>query len=179
MMDHKYQVTLLNIDPNIPRGQYPLMIADARGTGLDNSSFDLAFSNSVIEHLRSWDDQAKFASEMTRVGRSVYCQTPNFWFPIEPHLLTPFVHWIPGFTKSYRLVRYCTVIGWLAKPTRKAFEDELSNIRLLTSKELRTLFPECEIWVERFLGLAKSFSVVAKCSALDSRRRPPLGSHAA
>jgi hypothetical protein len=162
MMDHCYQVTLLNVDPNIPCGRYPLMIADGRNTGLDGSSFDLAFSNSVIEHLPTWEDQALFAAEMIRVGRAVYCQTPNFWFPIEPHLLTPFVHWIPGFTRNYWLVRHCTVAGWVIKPTREAFEREFSNIRLLTSGDVRALFPECEIWTERVLGLAKSFSVVRK-----------------
>jgi hypothetical protein len=170
MMDNSYQVTLLNLDPAIPAGRYPLMVADARNTGLAESSFDVAFSNSVIEHLPTWEDQKQFAREMSRVGKTVYCQTPNFWFPVEPHLLTPFVHWIPGFTKNYWLMRYCTVTGWLMKPTREFFDQEFSTIRLLSSAEFRTLFPDCEIWTERVLGLAKSFTAVSKQSLLQPSR---------
>jgi hypothetical protein len=97
---------------------------------------------------------------MSRVGKTVYCQTPNFWFPVEPHLLTPFVHWIPGFTKNY----------WLMRPTREFFDQEFSTIRLLSYAEFRTLFPDCEIWTERVLGLAKSFTAVSKQSLLQPSR---------
>jgi len=168
MIDDRYQVTLLNFNPDVPCGRYRLMVADGRNTGLADSSFDLAFSNSVIEHLPTWEDQRRFAAEMARVGNAVYCQTPNFWFPIEPHYLTPFVHWIPGFTNNYWLVRYCTVTGWLVKPTRQACKEHLSSIRLLSLADLRALFPDCEIWTERVLGLAKSFTAVRKPTPLSS-----------
>jgi hypothetical protein len=35
------------------------------------------------------------ARETVQVGRSYYLQTPNFWFPLEPHYGVPFIHWLP------------------------------------------------------------------------------------
>src|SRR4029077_755886 len=59
-----------------------------------DSAFDVVFSNSVIEHVGGPVGQNAFASEVRRVGRSYWVQTPNYWSPIEPHLLTPFIHWM-------------------------------------------------------------------------------------
>jgi SAM-dependent methyltransferase len=67
------------------------------GTSMDypNKSFDLVFSNSVIEHVGDLENMRKFAAECVRVGRDIYIQTPNLWFPVEPHLVTLFIHWLP------------------------------------------------------------------------------------
>ena len=61
-----------------------------------DKSFDLAFSNSAIEHVGSEENQFKFAREMMRVGKRIYCQTPSRLFPIDPHLTAPFLHWLPN-----------------------------------------------------------------------------------
>jgi ubiquinone/menaquinone biosynthesis C-methylase UbiE len=97
-MKYPADVTLINISDNwltLPATScthYTAVLGDARRTGYPDSCFDLAFSNSVIEHVGSEADAAAFAHEMQRIGRAFYCQTPNKWFPIEPHLGTLFLH---------------------------------------------------------------------------------------
>jgi hypothetical protein len=123
--------------------------------------FDLAYSNSVIEHMGTWERQREFASEISRLGRRIYCQTPNRWFPIEPHYLTAFLHWLPRPWFGYIAHRWLTLQGLTQKPSRN---ESLSTrhkeaVRLLSKRELRKLFPECQISVERFLGWPKSYAI--------------------
>ena len=58
------------------------IIGDGRDlTQFSDRTFDIAFSNSAIEHLSSFESQGRMASEIQRVGRAFWVQTPNFWFP--------------------------------------------------------------------------------------------------
>src|SRR3954453_337970 len=61
----------------------------------EDKSFDVAFSNSVIEHLFTADAQRAMAAEVQRVARAYWVQTPNFWFPMEPHFLVPGWQYLP------------------------------------------------------------------------------------
>ncbi|MBC8844888.1 class I SAM-dependent methyltransferase, partial [Escherichia coli] len=67
---------------------------------IDDQQFDIVFSNSVIEHLYTWENQEKMAKEVLRVGKYHFIQTPNYWFPIEPHWVFPFFQFLP---KSIRI----------------------------------------------------------------------------
>jgi hypothetical protein len=69
----------------------------------ETKSFDIVFSNSLIEHLPRELQQA-FAAECQRVGRHFYIQTPNKWFPVELHILLPIIHWLPLRTTLVYLV---------------------------------------------------------------------------
>jgi SAM-dependent methyltransferase len=155
------RMTLLNVGrspENLPPA-FTYIQGDGRNTGLPDASFDLAFSNSAIEHVGSFDDQQRFASEMLRLGRRVYCQTPNKWFPIEPHFLGLCVHWLPRKWFTHFVDRYLTLHGWRYKPDAKASAALIDSIRLLTRAELLELFPGCAVRTERFMGLPKSFVV--------------------
>jgi len=156
----RQNVVLLNIDEQrVPPG-FVSMKGDARKTEFPDKSFDLAFSNSTIEHVGTWEDQQAFARELVRVGKRVYCQTPARSFFFEPHYFTPFVVWFPSLLKQYWFVRYCTYYGLRWKPTREQVKDFQAHLRLLNRAEMQRLFPDCEIREERFLGMTKAYVAI-------------------
>lgn len=128
-----------------------------------DGAFDIVFSNSVIEHVGAPERQQLFAREIARVGRAWWVQTPNRWFPVEPHLLTPFLHWLPAGTRAWMARRF-TVWQWVTRPSadRREFyiEHFLNDVRLLGPAEMRALFPGARLVRERFAGLTKSLVVV-------------------
>jgi hypothetical protein len=157
-------VTILNTqitERTTTHDKYSFVQGDGRRLTYNDNSYDLVFSNSVIEHVGRFDDQRMFAEEMRRVGRMLYCQTPNKWFLVEPHLITVFVHWLPRNLQR-KLIRWFSVWGWVEKPSGQQIEQFLDTTRLLTYRELKSLFPDCEIVRERFLGITKSFVVVRR-----------------
>jgi hypothetical protein len=150
------QVTVLNIR-SAGRLHPPLVsvIGDAKAAPFDDFSFDIAFSNSLIEHLVDWESQRSFAAEVKRLARSYFIQTPDRRFPVEPHYVTPLIHWLPQSARRL-LVRNCTVWGILRRPSREYVDQVVAEIRLLDKMEMAKLFPDAQIRSERFLGLSKS-----------------------
>jgi len=121
-----------------------------------DKSFDVAFSNSVIEHLFTFENQRKMASEIRRVARAYWVQTPNFWFPIEPHFHVPGWQWMPVAMRVALLRR--RRCGWRGPCSSVEMAKALvTEVRLLTAREMRELFPGATLWRERFGGLTKSF----------------------
>ncbi len=155
------QVTLLNISPrpeHLPPN-FTYIQESATDLPFPDRSFDIVFSNSTIEHLRDRVSQESFAREALRVGRGVWVQTPARWFPIEPHLITPFIHYLPKCLQR-SLLRNFTVWGLIARPDRSDVDRFLDETLLLTARDMRALFPGCELRRERVLGLTKSLIVV-------------------
>src|SRR5665648_318962 len=117
---HMAHVTIVNIERPAIVDELPswMEFRLATGTALPfaDESFDVAFSNSAIEHLGSLAAQRSFATEIARVGRSYFVQTPSIAFPVEPHYLTPFVHWLPKGVRR-RLARRFTLWAWITHPT--------------------------------------------------------------
>jgi hypothetical protein len=150
-------VVLLNLDQQeVPPG-FVVAKGDACKTHFPDQSFDLAFSNSTIEHVGTWEDQKAFAKELRRVGKRLYCQTPARSFFFEPHYFTPFVAWLPHLLGYYWFVRYFTYYGVKWRPSREQVKDFQAHLRLLTYSEMRQLFPNCTIRRERFLGMTKAY----------------------
>ena len=142
-----------------PRPNVAWLHADGRRLPFADRAVDVVYSNSVIEHLSTWTAQQAFAHEITRVGRRYYVQTPNKWFPIEPHLLTPFVQFLPMPLRK-ALARNFTLWGWIIRPTPAEAHGMVGHIRLLDERELRRLFPDARIERERVLGLTKSLIAI-------------------
>jgi SAM-dependent methyltransferase len=105
----------------------PYVRGDACALPFDDASFDVVFSNAVIEHVGNRDRQRAFVSEAIRVGRRVFITTPNRRFPIEVHTRLPFVHWLPDA---------------FSHPVYRAVGKEIGpEVELLTRRSLAALFP--------------------------------------
>jgi hypothetical protein len=164
-------VTILNLHPTTSTSNKRIFIVIGDGTDLkyEDQCFDIVFSNSVIEHLGTVEPQQRFASECARVGKRLWIQTPARSFPIEPHFLTPFIHFFPKSWQK-KLLRNCTVWGWLVRPSDKQIEDALDEIRLLSETEMRDLFPDCSIKREKILGFTKSYIAVRNRPRMDANK---------
>ena len=140
---------------------HDLVVGDGRRLPFADKSFDLAFSNSVIEHVGSLADMENFAAECDRVAKKIYVQTPNHWFPIEPHLVCAFIHWLPR--KIYRKVSFLSLnyalFAWRSASLNRIFYEEFDGVRLLRRSQVATLFPNRKIDREKVMGLTKSFIV--------------------
>jgi len=135
------------------------------GDGADLSrfadrSFDVVFSNSVLEHVGSWQRQELMAKEIERVGKAHFIQTPARYFPLEPHFLFPFFWFLP---ERLRVKLACTIpLGWYPRLKHPAEAREfLTNFLLLTRAQFKTLFPRSRIESERVLGIVKSYIAIS------------------
>lgn len=151
------QITAVSIDP-VPTFQqaYPdvkVVIADGKHLPFPDHSFDIGFSNAVIEHVGSRDEQRKLVAEMLRTCQRVFIATPNARFPVDPHTLLPFAHWLP--TRIWH--RVLRIAG------QKAWAD-LDRLNPLDARALRALFPPSipvRIVRQRLLGLASVIIAIA------------------
>jgi hypothetical protein len=158
------KLTILNLDaiPDLAEqngGRHEIVTGDGTNLPYPDGTFDIIFSNSVIEHLGTFERQRKFAEEARRVGRHLWVQTPARSFFMEPHLIAPFVHWLPRGVRK-KILRYGTPWGWITKPTKDDVDDFINEVRLLNYSEMKSLFPDCHIHKERILGLTKSYVAV-------------------
>jgi hypothetical protein len=145
----------LTPDPTSPWLSTPnVTVATADGTALPftDREFDVAFSNSVIEHVPPERQQA-FANEISRVANRYWVQTPNRYFPIEPHYQVPLFQFLPDRVRRWLNSRF--TLGWQGK-------GEWEEITLLGAGDMRRLFPDAEIHRERVLGLTKSLIAVRR-----------------
>lgn len=158
-----FPVTLINLRfPDrdmLTASRFSAVEGDATQLPFSDESFEIVFSNSVIEHMTTMERQQAFASEARRVAKKLWIQTPARSFPIEPHLLTPFFQYFPNSLKRH-VVRHFTLWGLLTKPNQAEVEEMLCDIRLLTYREMKQLFPDCKILRERVLGITKSYVAV-------------------
>jgi 2-polyprenyl-3-methyl-5-hydroxy-6-metoxy-1,4-benzoquinol methylase len=124
-----------------------------------DKSFDVVFSISVVEHVGDWSKMKQFAAEAKRIGRSYFIQTPYFWFPVEPHARTPFLHWLPQ-SWAYRIVMAKRCGYWPKAGSVSEAVDTLQSARMLDYGQFAALFDDAPIERERFLGLTKSLVAV-------------------
>jgi hypothetical protein len=134
----------------------------------DDGEFDIVFCSSVIEHVTGPKEkvgkirdtavfeaeavplQQKFASEIRRIGRGYFVQTPYKHFPIESHTNSP------GLVML--LPRAAQLEIWKRWPTCRHAPD----FHLLTVKDMKRFFPGAEIHLESALGLTKSIMAVKR-----------------
>ena len=133
------QITILNLTK--AKVQYPnfeSVIGDATELSqYEDKVFDIAFSNSVIEHLYNKENQIKMANEIIRVGKYHFVQTPNKYFFMEPHYLLPFFQFLPKKLRYFILTK--TKLSRNMKWNEKAAKQYLEEIRLISNKEYKEL----------------------------------------
>jgi hypothetical protein len=155
------EITVVNLRPagDQERTWLNWIVGDACSTDFADNSFDIVFSNSLIEHLGNWEMQRKFALEVGRLAPRYFVQTPDKLCPIEPHFVTPFIHWLPKEIRR-RLIRNWTVWGLMARPSSSYCHDICDEIALVSRREMQVLFPGATIRCERMAGIPKSLLAV-------------------
>ncbi len=103
------------------------VVADGKRLPFPDDSFDVAFSNAVLEHVGGQEEQRRFVHELCRVAPRVFISTPNRLFPIEPHTLLPLAHWLPRGPRDWIFTRLK--------------QDFWTHLDLLTPHRLLALFP--------------------------------------
>ncbi len=166
LRQQQVKITLLNF--SIVPLENPDIFTSCQGDGtklhFSDNAFDLCFSNSVIEHVGDFEKMFCFASEMRRVAPNYYCQTPNFWFPIEPHFFFLGFQFLPDPIRALLLTHF--KLGTYIKQSdiREAYL-RVQSVKLIDFKALTALFGDADtILRERFLFFTKSLIAVKGCA---------------
>ena len=151
------KIIVLNVRrENVEEAHVESIAGDARNlSDFADRSIDVVYSNSVIEHVGSFEDQRRMAEEVRRVGKRYFVQTPNRYFPIEPHFVVPGYQFMPLDLRTFLLTR--SRLGWTPRePDWERAKEIAASVRLMTIAEVVRLFPEASLYHERFAGLTKS-----------------------
>jgi hypothetical protein len=137
-------------------GRFPRVkpiLGDGRALPFADGAFDLVFSNGVIEHVGSTEDQRRFVGEALRVGRRVFLSTPNSRFPLDTHTMFPLVHYLPWAQRA-----------WIYRRTGREVFSAPGSLDLLDEHRLRSLFPDdvrLRLVRRRFGGMVSTFIALA------------------
>ncbi|MBX3463484.1 MAG: class I SAM-dependent methyltransferase [Planctomycetes bacterium] len=171
----KSRITAANLFPehlDAIRAAYPgihTVQADARKLPFEDKSFDLVYSNAVIEHVGTLADQQRMADEIRRVGKRWFLTTPNKWYPFEFHARMPFVSWLPPrwMHRVTRLWGYNHVAG------RYQRGNDFSDVHLLTARQLRRMFPDSLVLRPRVTFWPETLVVVGPVAPDGTLPAPP------
>ncbi len=156
---NEFRITIVNTE-EIPVSGNNIRFIRADTRNLSNvilENCDVIFSNSVLEHVGGIENKIKMAEGIKKLNKRYFVQTPNYFFPVEPHFLFPCFQFLPRWAKLFLVMNFD--MGWYRKCSVKKEAFELiDSIHLLTISEVRKLFPNASIYKERFCGLIKSIT---------------------
>jgi len=153
---YQKQLTVLSVEamPEFKK-RYPkikLVVGDGRALPFADNSFDIYFSNAVLEHVGSFENQKRFVHEACRVAKKVFIATPYRWFPVDFHTVIPFAHYFP---MPMRNIIY-KIFG------RKFYASE-ESLRLTDIHEIKRMLPsgvKMKIYKQRLLGLVSNINII-------------------
>jgi SAM-dependent methyltransferase len=154
---YRENITALGIDNsgnfNLMFPEVTTVIYDGNRFPFADHSFEIGWSNAVVEHVGNREKQVLFVKEMLRTCRIVFFTTPDRFFPFDLHTQFPAVHWLP---KKYsdRIFRFFGK-GWAAG----------DYMNLLSKKQLISVCKEAGaksiiLKRNRLLGFSMDFSVI-------------------
>jgi Methyltransferase domain len=159
---HPAHVTMVNVFRQEVEEDWITAVA---GDGCDLpeglGEFDLVFSNSVLEHVGGHWRRERFAEQVRGAAPRYWVQTPNRYFPIEPHFVFPFFQHLP-VAAQVQVARAWPLglAGW-DKDREKLLREAL-EIELVSATEMARYFPDAELLREKVAGLTKSFIAVKR-----------------
>jgi len=158
-------------------GYIPVLISESEKLPFDDYFFDIIYCSSVIEHVTVEKDQVwslysglefkkkaltrqkYFASDIQRVGKQYFVQTPYKHFPVESHSWLPFISWLPR--RVLIPVLKFTNLFWVKKTS--------PDWHLLNKTEMSSLFEGANIVDERSFGLTKSIMVIKSMKSISEK----------
>lgn len=159
---HRLRFTMVNTEP--VQTEQTDLFDFVQGSATDRSlfsgrHFDLVHSNSVIEHVGGWRDFEDFAYNTRRLAPRYYVQTPNYWFAYEPHFRFPGFQYLPKRVRAALIMRFR--LGFFSRiGTLEEATDIIEHHRLLSTGEMRRLFPDARVIHEKVAGLNKSIIAI-------------------
>lgn len=122
------------------------------------TSFDLVFSNSLLEHVGGHAKRADLARQVRDLAPYHWVQTPYRYFPVEPHWLFPGMQFLPMAAKLVVAERW--PLQHTKPDSRATAMTEVQWTELVGITELRSYFPESRILKEKLAGVTKSITAV-------------------
>jgi hypothetical protein len=160
------RVTVLNLDEpgESDDGRIVPVTGDAchadevlAAAGVD-TSYDLVFSNSLIEHVGGHARRSELARQVHQLAPRHWVQTPYRYFPLEPHWLFPGMQFLPAAARV-RIARHWPLVH-TRPPSMDEARDKVLWTELIGVTEMRDYFPTSTILHERLLGITKSLIAV-------------------
>lgn len=154
-------VFLLNVvDQEVEEDWITALVGDACDPPDDLPTADLVYSNSVIEHVGGHWRRRRFAESARSLGR-YWVQTPNRYFPVEPHFMMPWVQHLPPRAQG-RLIALWPMGNYARQRNADTAMQQALDVELLSRAEMELYFPDAEIRRERAFGLTKSLVAVKR-----------------
>lgn len=166
LREQKVKIDILNLTDaemySIEEGSdvFTYIVGDACKLDMADNSYDLCHANSVVEHVGLWWNMQNFAREVRRIAPNYYIQSPNFWFPIDPHgWQVPMQHWLPAPVRA-RLMQVVPIGHAGRQPDYSTAWSAVDSTKMLTRAQMRLLFPDAVMHTERLMLLPKSFTAI-------------------
>ncbi len=131
-------------------------------TSLMSESFDLVYSNSLIEHVGGYFRRCQFSDVVHAAADRHWVQTPYRYFPLEPHWLFPLFQFLTPTARAWVAERWSLAHEFRPGRAHAEVVDWVLSVELLSQHEFRHLFSSSTVMFERIAGLPKSMIAVRK-----------------